>query len=89
MVGLSSLDLYKVIAPLKPTTVKEFIKKDNIKILRPLKGKDTVLNSESITSEDPKVETNKDNNKLYYISNNNAKLITRNPVSVKKFIYIN
>ena len=40
MVGLSSLGLYKVIIFLKLTTVEEFIKKDDTKILRLLKGKD-------------------------------------------------
>ena len=69
--------------------MKEFIEKDNTKTLRLLKGKDQVLNLEPTILENPEVETNKNNNKLYYISNNNAKLIARNPISVKKLIYIN
>ena len=69
--------------------MKESIKKDNTETLKLLKGKDQALNSESITSEDPGVKTNKNNNKLHYINNNNTELITRNPISVKKLMYIN
>ena len=69
--------------------MEKSIKKDNTETLRLLKSKDQALNSESIILEDPRVEINKNNNKLYYISNNNTKLITRNLVSVKKLIYIN
>ena len=83
------LDLYKITISSKLTAVKESIKKDNTKTLRLLKGKDQALNLKPIISEDSGVEINKDNNKLYYTSNNNAELITRNLVSVKKLIYIN
>ena len=69
--------------------MEKSIKKDNTKTLRLLKGKDQAPNSEPIILEDPGIETNKNNNKLHYISNNNAVLITRNPISVKKLIYIN
>ena len=69
--------------------MEESIKKDNTKIFKLLKSKDQVLNSEPIILKDPGVKINKNNNKLYYISNNNAKLITCNLVSVKKLIYIN
>ena len=69
--------------------MEEFIKKDNTKTLRLSKGKDQALNSESIILEDPGVEINKDNNKLHHISNNNAELIARNLVSVKKLMHIN
>ena len=83
------LDLHKVTAPSKLTAVKEFIKKNNTKTLRLSKSKDQVLNLKSIILEDPKIEINKNNNKLHYISNNNAELITRNLESIKKLIYIN
>ena len=69
--------------------MEKFIKKDDTKTLRLLKGKDRAPNSEPIISEDPRIETNKDNNKLYYISNNNTKLITCNSISVKTLVYIN
>ena len=69
--------------------MEEFIKKNNTKTLRLLKGKDQVLSLKSTILEDPRIETNKNNNKLYYISNNNTKLITRNSMSIKKLIYIN
>ena len=64
MVDLSLLGLYKVTALLKLTVVNEFVKKDYTKILRLLKSKNKVLNPESTISEDPRVEINKDNNKL-------------------------
>ena len=83
------LGLHKVTIPLKLTVVEKFIKKDNTKILRLLKDKDWVLNLEPTILENPGIEINKDNNKLHYISNNNTKLITRNPISIKKLIYIN
>ena len=69
--------------------MEKFIKKDNTKILRLLKDKDRALNSEFTTSKDPRIEINKNNNKLYYTSNNNAELITHNSISIKTFIYIN
>ena len=83
------LDLHKIIIFLKLTTVKESIKKDNTETLKLLKSKDQALNLKSIILKDPGVETNKDNNKLHYISNNNAELIARNPASVKKLMHIN
>ena len=64
IISLSSLDLYKIIISSKLTTIKEFIEKDNIKILRLLKDKDWALNLEPITLENPKIETNKDNNNV-------------------------
>ena len=89
MIDLSLLKLYKVIILSRLTTMEEFIKKDNTEILKLLKHKDRSLNSEPIIIKDPRIETNKNNNKLHYISNNNAELITCNPTSVKKLIYIN
>ena len=69
--------------------MKKSIKKDNTKTLRLLKDKDQALNLKPIILEDFGVEINKNNNKLYYISNNNTKLITCNFISIKKLIYIN
>ena len=89
MINLSSLGPHKVTIPLKLTAVEKFIEKDDTETLRLLKSKDQALDSKPIILEDPGIETNKDNNKLYYISDNNAELITRNPISVKKLIYIN
>ena len=83
------LGLHKITTPSKLTAVKRFIKKNNTETLRLLKGRDQASNLEPTILEDPEVKTNKDNNKLYYTSNNNAELITYNLVSVKKLMYIN
>ena len=83
------LDLYKIIISSKLTTVEKSIKKNNIKTLKLLKGKDEAPSLEPIILKDPKIEINKNNNKLYYINNNNTKLLTYNFISVKKLMYIN
>ena len=69
--------------------MEKSIEKDNTEILKLLKSKNQALNLKSITSKDPGVETNKDNNELYHTSDNNAKFIARNPTSVKRFMHIN
>ena len=40
MADSNLLNPHKVTIPLKPTAMEEFIKKDNTKTLKPLKGKD-------------------------------------------------
>ena len=89
MINLSSLNSHKITIPSKPTAVKKSIKKNNIKTLRSLKGKDQASSSEPTILKDPKIEINKNNNKLYHINNNDTKLIARNPISVKKLMHIN
>ena len=69
--------------------MEESIKKNNTETLRPLKNKNQALNLEPTTLKDSRVKTNKNNNKLHHINNNNAELITRNPASVKRLIHIN